>query len=123
VNQHEVFGPVATLMPYADTASLVALVAAGGGGLVTSVYSDDRAFTQEMIFGLAPYHGRLTLGSEKLAGQSIPPGTVMPQLLHGGPGRAGGGEELGGMRGMGLYLQRVALQGHRAMLEQMLGLK
>jgi oxepin-CoA hydrolase/3-oxo-5,6-dehydrosuberyl-CoA semialdehyde dehydrogenase len=120
-HQLEVFGPVVTLMSYRDERHLASLVAAGGGGLVASVYSDDRAFLEKAIVGLAPYHGRLTLGGEKLAGQSVPPGTVMPQLLHGGPGRAGGGEELGGTRGMGLYLQRVALQGHRGFLEQFVG--
>ncbi len=123
VNALEVFGPVATLMPYAEPKALVAQVAAGGGGLVSSVYSDDRAFLQEVVLGLAPHHGRVTFAGEKLAGQTVPPGTVMPQLLHGGPGRAGGGEELGGMRGMSLYLQRTALQGDRAVLQQLLGLK
>jgi oxepin-CoA hydrolase/3-oxo-5,6-dehydrosuberyl-CoA semialdehyde dehydrogenase len=123
VNQFEVFGPVATLMPYRDVAGLGALVAAGGGGLVSSVYSDDKGFVQEAVLAIAPHHGRITLGNEKVAGQSVPPGTVMPQLLHGGPGRAGGGEELGGMRGTSLYLQRVALQGHRALIEQLFGPK
>ncbi|HLL55724.1 MAG TPA: 3,4-dehydroadipyl-CoA semialdehyde dehydrogenase [Myxococcaceae bacterium] len=121
VNKFEVFGPVATLMPYQDVAGLAALVAAGGGGLVSSVYSDDKGFVQQAVLAIAPHHGRITLGNEKVAGQSVPPGTVMPQLLHGGPGRAGGGEELGGMRGMSLYLQRTALQGHRALIEQLFG--
>src|SRR5207248_371202 len=64
VNQHEVFGPVATLMPYADARGAIAMVAAGGGGLVSSIYSDDKAFTQEVALGIAPFHGRITLGSE-----------------------------------------------------------
>ncbi|MGQ0505540.1 MAG: 3,4-dehydroadipyl-CoA semialdehyde dehydrogenase [Myxococcaceae bacterium] len=123
VNAIEVFGPVATLMPYTDAKALVAQVSAGGGGLVSSFYSDDKAFLQEAVLGLSAHHGRLTLAGEKLAGQTIPPGTVMPHLLHGGPGRAGGGEELGGARGMGLYLQRTALQGDRAFLQQLLGIK
>ena len=97
-NTLEVFGPVATLMAYDDTGALLKLVAAGGGGLVSSVYSDDKRFLEEVVLGIAPHHGRVTIGNEKLAGQSVSPGTVMPQLLHGGPGRAGGGEELGGMR-------------------------
>jgi len=62
-----------------------------------------------------------TIGSSKVASQAIPPGTVMPQLLHGGPGRAGGGEELGARRGMALYMQRVALQGDRALVEVVAG--
>jgi oxepin-CoA hydrolase/3-oxo-5,6-dehydrosuberyl-CoA semialdehyde dehydrogenase len=114
------FGPVATVMPYAKADDVVPLVAAGGGGLVTSVYSDDKAFTRAMVLGVSPFHGRLVLGSAKVAGQSLPPGMAMPQLLHGGPGRAGGGEELGGRRGMTLYMQRTALQGDRAVLESFL---
>ncbi len=120
-NRMEVFGPVVTVMPYKDTASLVQLVAAGGGGLVCAVYADDRAFLQQAVLGIAPHHGRVTIANEKLAGQSLPPGMVLPGLLHGGPGRAGGGEELGGTRGMSLYLQRVAIQGHRALIEQLFG--
>jgi 3,4-dehydroadipyl-CoA semialdehyde dehydrogenase len=123
VNGHEVFGPVATLIPYSDTSFLIAHVAAGGGGLVSSIFSDDKAFTQEVLAGIAPWHGRVTISSEKVAGQTVPPGTVMPSLLHGGPGRAGGGEELGGTRGMGLYMQRCALQGPRPFVESFAGVK
>ncbi len=121
INRLEVFGPVATLMPFGETAPLTELIVAGGGGLVSSIYSDDRHFIEELVTGIAPHHGRITLAGEKLAGQSVSPGTVLPQLLHGGPGRAGGGEELGGMRGVALYLQRVALQGHRPVIEQLAG--
>ncbi len=119
LNRHEVFGPVATLMPYEDAEQLIQLIAAGGGGLVSSLYSDDRKFVGEIVSGIAPFHGRLVLAGEKLAGQSIPPGTVLPQLIHGGPGRAGGGEELGGLRGLQLYLNRVALQGDRALIQHL----
>lgn len=120
-NRIEVFGPVATLIPFRETRSLIEHVLAGGGGLVSSIYSDDKLFIEEMVMGVGPYHGRLTISGEKLAGQSIPPGTVLPQLVHGGPGRAGGGEELGGLRGLGLYMQRLALQGHRPLIEQLAG--
>jgi oxepin-CoA hydrolase/3-oxo-5,6-dehydrosuberyl-CoA semialdehyde dehydrogenase len=89
----------------------------GGGGLVSSVYSDDRPFLGEMALGLAPYHGRLFLGSSKLSGHAVGPGTVLPQLVHGGPGRAGGGEELGGARGLAFYLQRTAIAGDKPILE------
>ncbi|MFT3842809.1 MAG: 3,4-dehydroadipyl-CoA semialdehyde dehydrogenase [Myxococcaceae bacterium] len=123
VNAHEVFGPAATLMPYGDAAELEKLVAAGGGGLVSSVYGDDKEWLNTVVAAIAPYHGRVTISGEKVAGQTIPPGTVMPGLLHGGPGRAGGGEELGGTRGMGLYLQRTALQGPRPWLEAFAGVK
>lgn len=117
VHTHEVFGPVATVIPYDDVKSAAALVAAGGGGLVTSIYADDKDFIRAAVLALAPYHGRLTIGSSKVSGQSLPPGMALPQLLHGGPGRAGGGEELGGRRGMSLYMQRTALQGDRALIE------
>lgn len=117
VHTHEVFGPVATVIPYDDVKSAAALVAAGGGGLVTSIYADDKDFIRAAVLALAPYHGRLTIGSAKVSGQSLPPGMALPQLLHGGPGRAGGGEELGGRRGMSLYMQRTALQGDRALIE------
>jgi 3,4-dehydroadipyl-CoA semialdehyde dehydrogenase len=124
VHEHEVFGPAATLLPYDGTAAqAIEALRLGGGGLVCSIYSDDRAFTAEMLFGAAPYHGRIMLGSEKIADQSPGPGTVLPQLIHGGPGRAGGGEELGALRGLAFYSQRVALQGSRPILEAILGLK
>jgi oxepin-CoA hydrolase/3-oxo-5,6-dehydrosuberyl-CoA semialdehyde dehydrogenase len=122
-NRHEVFGPVATLMPYGSVRELVGLVAAGGGGLVSSVYSDDKGYLTEALSGIAPWFGRVTISNEKVAGQTIPPGTVMPSMLHGGPGRAGGGEELGGQRGLSLYLQRVALQGPRPFVEAFAGVK
>jgi oxepin-CoA hydrolase/3-oxo-5,6-dehydrosuberyl-CoA semialdehyde dehydrogenase len=117
VHSHEVFGPVATVMPYDDVKDVAGLVAAGGGGLVTSVYADDKDFIRAAVLAIAPFHGRVTIGSSKVSAQSLPPGMALPQLLHGGPGRAGGGEELGGRRGMALYMQRTALQGDRALLE------
>jgi oxepin-CoA hydrolase/3-oxo-5,6-dehydrosuberyl-CoA semialdehyde dehydrogenase len=118
VHSHEVFGPAVTVMPYDGSPGAAAtLVAAGGGGLVASVYSDDKEFLQGCVLGIAPFHGRVTIGSSKTAAQSIPPGTVLPGLVHGGPGRAGGGEELGGRRGLAFYMQRAALQGDRALLE------
>ena len=121
VHNHEVFGPCATAMPYDGADDAARLVRAGGGGLVSSVYSDDREFIQSVVLGIAPSHGRVTIGSAKIAGQAIPPGTVMPSLIHGGPGRAGGGEELGGQRGLAFYMHRVALQGDRALVEAALG--
>jgi 3,4-dehydroadipyl-CoA semialdehyde dehydrogenase len=124
VHEHEVFGPVSTLIAYSGEAGeAVAQVRRGEGGLVSSVYSDNRKFLGEMVHGLAPYHGRLFLGSSKLGGHAVGPGTVLPQLVHGGPGRAGGGEELGGARGLAFYLQRTALAGDRPILEAMFGPK
>ena len=114
---HEVFGPVASILPFTSAAQAASLVVAGGGGLVSSIYSDDKDFVRETVAALAPFHGRLTIGSSKVAAQSLPPGMALPQLVHGGPGRAGGGEELGGRRGMTFYMQRTALQGDRALIE------
>jgi 3,4-dehydroadipyl-CoA semialdehyde dehydrogenase len=112
IHEHEVFGPSTTLLPYEQPDQVVAAVRRGGGGLVASLYSDDKSFTRTVVFGVASAHGRLVIGTEKIAAASIPPGTVLPNLVHGGPGRAGGGEELGGLRGMSLYLQRTAIQGY-----------
>jgi 3,4-dehydroadipyl-CoA semialdehyde dehydrogenase len=122
VHTHEVFGPVATLLPYDGSPGYAAaLVCAGGGGLVSSVYSDDKAFARSFALSVAPFHGRVTISSSKIVGHAIGPGTVLPELVHGGPGRAGGGEELGGRRGLAFYMQRVALQGDRSFVEAILG--
>lgn len=117
VHEHEVFGPVATLLPYDNAEEAVDAVALGGGGLVSTVYTEDRAVASELTLGLAAYHGRVCVASARMGAGWFGPGTVLPQLLHGGPGRAGGGEELGGLRGMQLYLQRAALQGYGPLLE------
>jgi 3,4-dehydroadipyl-CoA semialdehyde dehydrogenase len=124
VHSREVFGPVATVVPYSGQAQeAIELVARGNGGLVSGVYSEDTAFAASMALGLAPYHGRVFLGSAKIAEQSPGPGTVLPTLIHGGPGRAGGGEELGGLRGLAFYMQRVALEGSRPVIERIVGTK
>ncbi|MBK6516843.1 MAG: 3,4-dehydroadipyl-CoA semialdehyde dehydrogenase [Polyangiaceae bacterium] len=120
VHAHEVFGPVATVMPYDSPSEAVALVRRGGGGLVTSVYADDRAAVAELALGIASAHGRVVVTSAKIADQTPGPGTVLPHSIHGGPGKAGGGEELGGVRGLGFYSQRTAIQGDRAILEAVL---
>jgi len=120
VNRHEVFGPVATLMPYDGTAEQAAqIVSLAEGSLVTSVYSDDRSFLHAYLANGGSTCGRLYIGSEKVADQLPGSGVAMPQLLHGGPGRAGGGHELGGPRGLELYLQRVAVTGDRALVEKL----
>lgn len=118
VHEHEVFGPVATVLTYSgDAAEAAALVARGGGGLVASVYSDDRKFTEAMTLGIAPYSGRVYLGSSKIRDHAMGSGLVLPQCVHGGPGRAGGGEELGGLRGVKHYMHRAAVQGSRPIVE------
>jgi len=121
VHALEVFGPVATLIPYdGSAAQAVRGVALGQGSLVASVYTNDRDFAREVVLGLAPYSGRVTLGDDRVAEHSPGPGTVMPAMVHGGPGRAGGGEELGGERGLAFYQQRTAIQGSKALLEKIL---
>jgi 3,4-dehydroadipyl-CoA semialdehyde dehydrogenase len=124
VHSHEVFGPAATIVTYAgDAAGAGELVSRGRGGLVSSVYSEDTAFIGDLVLELAPYHGRIFLGSSKIAEMSPGPGTVLPHLVHGGPGRAGGGEELGGRRGLAFYMQRVALEGSRPVIERIAGIR
>ena len=107
----EAFGPVATVMPYADLDEAVALVAKGEGSLVASVFTYDASVASALIFGLAPYHGRLLVVDRDCAKESTGHGSPLPMLVHGGPGRAGGGEELGGIRGVFHYMQRTAVQG------------
>ena len=120
VHDREVFGPVATLMPYSgDPAEAAELVGLGQGGLVASVYSDAPEVVGGAVLGMAPYNGRINVGSAKVAEHSLGPDAVLPQLLHGGPGRAGGGEELGGVRGLTFYMQRTALQGYRPLLDKL----
>ena len=118
----EVFGPVATLLPYAgkpdEAASIVGL---GGGGLVSSAYSNDPEWIQAYVLAASPWNGRVWIGSDKLQDQSFPPGMVLPSMIHGGPGRAGGGEELGGERGLHFYMQRTAVQGFKGWIEAAFG--
>ncbi len=122
LHTHEVFGPVATVIPYSGTAAdAVQLANRGGGGLVASVYSNDRAWTEEVVLGLSPWHGRVWIGSDKVAEQALPPGMVLPASIHGGPGRAGGGQELGGLRGLEPYLQRTAVQGFQGLVSSTFG--
>lgn len=121
VHSHEVFGPCSTIVPYDGTsAQATEIISRGAGGLVSSIYSEDTPFVMDVTLGLAPFHGRLFLGSVKIAEMSPGPGTVLPSLVHGGPGRAGNGEELGGERGLSFYMQRTALEGSRPVIERIL---
>ena len=102
----EVFGPVATLLPYDGEANTAAqIISFGRGSLVSTVYSDDRDFLAKAVANVAPHLGRMVVAGEKIANASFAPGLVFPGANHGGPGRAGSGEELGGLSGMGLYMQ------------------
>ena len=122
VHEHEVFGPVATVLTWdGSTAGLAAMVAAGGGGLVCSMYSNDLEWAGPTLLELAPWHGRVLWGSSKVHDQSPGPGTVLPNLIHGGPGKAGGGSELGGMRGLEFYMPRTAIQADQGLLKRVLG--
>jgi oxepin-CoA hydrolase/3-oxo-5,6-dehydrosuberyl-CoA semialdehyde dehydrogenase len=122
LNSHEVFGPVLTVAPYSGTAQeAAAFIARGEGCLVSSAYSDDREWVTRFVGEAAAWAGRLYLGSSKMASQSPGPGTVLPGLVHGGPGRAGGGEELGGERGLHHYMQRCALEGDASVLKALIG--
>ena len=123
IHRHEVFGPVATLLPYDGTAAAAAgLVALGGGTLVTSVYGDDEGWLGTFLAGAGPTTGRVYIGSAGSAAEAPGSGIALPQTLHGGPGRAGGGAELAGLAGLEPYLQKVALQGERGLVERLVGM-
>jgi oxepin-CoA hydrolase/3-oxo-5,6-dehydrosuberyl-CoA semialdehyde dehydrogenase len=120
IHEVEVFGPAATVVPYGSADDAVEIARRGGGSLVGTIVSDDDEFVSRTVFGLAPYHGRLMVMNERSLPESTGHGVVMPHLVHGGPGRAGGGEELGGVRGLHHYMQRVALQGDPERLDKLL---
>jgi 3,4-dehydroadipyl-CoA semialdehyde dehydrogenase len=110
LHEVEVFGPVATLMGYESEAQAYELIRRGQGSLVASVYSEDPAFIARAATELADSHGRVHAISPDVAASHSGHGNVMPMSLHGGPGRAGGGEELGGLRALGFYHRRSAVQ-------------
>lgn len=117
----EAFGPVATIMPYDTIEQAVAITARGKGSLVTTLTTRDPAIAAKVIPALAVYHGRLHLLDAESAKESTGHGSPLPMLKHGGPGRAGGGEELGGIRAVHHYLQRTAIQGSPTMLAAVTG--
>lgn len=112
VHDVEAFGPVATLMPYKDAADAIALANRGKGSLVMSAFTYDADFARELVLGAGAFHGRMVFIDRDSAKESTGHGSPMPHMVHGGPGRAGGGEEMGGIRGVTHYMQRTALQGH-----------
>ena len=116
VHDTEVFGPVATLMPYRDEAHALALVRRGQGSLVASLYGSDATALARAALELADSHGRVHVISPEVAALHTGHGNVMPQSLHGGPGRAGGGEELGGLRALNFYHRRAAIQASTSVL-------
>jgi oxepin-CoA hydrolase/3-oxo-5,6-dehydrosuberyl-CoA semialdehyde dehydrogenase len=111
VHSVEAFGPVCTLVAYEGIEEAIALARASGGSLVGSIFSADEAIATRLVLGLAPYHGRIVVVNRHCAKESTGHGSPLPHLVHGGPGRAGGGEEMGGIRGLMHYMQRTAVQG------------
>jgi oxepin-CoA hydrolase/3-oxo-5,6-dehydrosuberyl-CoA semialdehyde dehydrogenase len=121
VHDVEAFGPVCTLLPYDDPAELPDLLARGQGSLVATVVSHDTAFVRDVVLGSAAFHGRVHVLDREDAKESTGHGSPMPVLVHGGPGRAGGGEELGGIRAVLHHMQRTAVQGSPAALQAITG--
>ncbi|MBV1901150.1 MAG: phenylacetic acid degradation bifunctional protein PaaZ [Kordiimonadaceae bacterium] len=111
VHSVEAFGPVATLMPYETVDEAIELANMGAGSLVASLFTFDIDIVRSVVLGVGAYHGRLVVIDRTSTGESTGHGSPMPQMKHGGPGRAGGGEEQGGIRAVKHYMQRVAVQG------------
>lgn len=112
----EAFGPVSTLMPFRNIDEAIALSKMGMGSLCSTIVTNDGAIARSYVLGAGNYHGRMLILNRDCARESTGHGSPLPLLVHGGPGRAGGGEEMGGLRGIRHYMQRVALQGSPTML-------
>ena len=121
IHDLEPFGPVSTLMPYRDLDDAIALVNRGQGSLALSLFTYDPAVSRALVLGAAAYHGRIVVIDRDSARESTGHGSPLPNLVHGGPGRAGGGEELGGIRGVKHHMQRSALQGSPRQLSAVVG--
>ena len=111
VHEVEAFGPVSTIMPFKNMDEAIELSKKGKGSLCSSIVTADDRIAKQYVIGAAPWHGRILVLNADCAKESTGHGSPLPQLIHGGPGRAGGGEEMGGMRGIKHYMQRVAVQG------------
>ncbi len=121
VHQIEAFGPVSTIMPYNSLEEAIELANMGKGSLVSSIVTNDDKIAKDYVLGAAPYHGRILVLNRDAAKESTGHGSPMPLMSHGGPGRAGGGEEMGGTRGVKHYLQRTAIQGTPTTLTHLTG--
>jgi oxepin-CoA hydrolase/3-oxo-5,6-dehydrosuberyl-CoA semialdehyde dehydrogenase len=121
IHDVEAFGPVSTIMPYRDLGDAVKLANRGMGSLALSLFTFDRDVAAEFVMGAGAYHGRMLMVDRTSAKESTGHGSPLPVLVHGGPGRAGGGEEMGGVRGVAHYMQRTALQGSPALLSHIVG--
>ncbi|WMI69613.1 phenylacetic acid degradation bifunctional protein PaaZ [Mangrovimonas sp. YM274] len=122
VHEREAFGPVSTIMPYKTMDEAVTLAQMGKGSLVSSIATNDDKIAKEYVINAASHHGRILVLNRESAKQSTGHGSPLPYLVHGGPGRAGGGEEMGGMRGIKHYLQRTAIQGSPTTLTEITGI-
>ncbi len=111
VHEVECFGPVSTIMPYKDLNEAIALSKKGKGSLCCSIITADNKMATDFVVGAGTHHGRILVLNQECAKESTGHGSPLPMLVHGGPGRAGGGEEMGGVRGVKHYMQRVAVQG------------
>ncbi len=121
VHDIEAFGPASTIMPYNNLDEAIELAKMGKGSLVCSIATNDDKTAREFVLGAASHHGRILVLNRESAPESTGHGSPMPMLVHGGPGRAGGGEEMGGMRGVKHYMQRCAVQGSPTTLTEVTG--
>jgi oxepin-CoA hydrolase/3-oxo-5,6-dehydrosuberyl-CoA semialdehyde dehydrogenase len=122
VHETEAFGPVSTLMPYATLEEAVELAQMGKGSLVSSIVTNSDSIAKDYVVNAASHHGRILVLNRENAKQSTGHGSPLPLLVHGGPGRAGGGEEMGGVRGITHYMQRCAIQGSPTTLTEITGI-
>ncbi len=122
VHEIEAFGPVATIMPYKNINEAVELAKLGKGSLVSSIVTNSDGIAKNYVINAAAYHGRILVLNREHAKQSTGHGSPLPQLVHGGPGRAGGGEEMGGLRGIKHYMQRCAVQASPTTLTEITGI-
>ena len=122
IHEREAFGPVSTIMPYKNLDEAITLAQMGKGSLVSSIATNDDKIAKDYIVNAASHHGRILVINRDSAKESTGHGSPLPTLVHGGPGRAGGGEEMGGMRGVKHYLQRTAIQGSPTTLTEITGI-
>jgi len=122
IHEREAFGPVSTIMPYKNIEEAITLAKMGKGSLVSSIVTNDDKIAKDYVVNTASHHGRILVLNRESAKESTGHGSPLPALVHGGPGRAGGGEEMGGMRGIKHYLQRTAIQGSPTTLTEITGI-
>ncbi|RIA10618.1 oxepin-CoA hydrolase/3-oxo-5,6-dehydrosuberyl-CoA semialdehyde dehydrogenase [Flavobacteriaceae bacterium MAR_2010_72] len=122
IHEREAFGPVSTIMPYKNLDEAITLAQMGKGSLVSSIATYDDKIAKDYVVNAASHHGRIMVINREMAKESTGHGSPLPYLVHGGPGRAGGGEEMGGVRGIKHYLQRTAIQGSPTTITEITGI-